>query len=986
MTNTRKLEEHTRHVLRSTESNRRGSDKRFGSKLYGATQKGIALLLVVCFVLLTIASPARGEQGEHLRTETTDVLPNVVKASQSATDVWIVKRVSDEQVPPALPDTIVLSRQMETRVEIVRPQPGTDTTSWLAALREREDVEYVHRNERVGLLAVETQANDPGRDKQAYLRQIRAEQAWEHVKEQTALTIALVDTGVDLDHPDLKDNLVEGVNLVRPGETPEDDNGHGTSVAGVLAATGNNGIGTTGVLWKAKIMPIKALDEKGYGDENRLGEAILTAVSRGAKIVVLSVGLYRYSPYMRDIVQYAESKGVLLVAASGNDGVLLGSKARVKYPAAYPTVLAVSGVRRDGTAEPKSNPGAEIDLAAAWHVYTTAIGGGYKQEEGTSMAAPQVAAAAAMVWAKYPTLKPYQVRERLRQTAKDVAPTGRDQATGNGLLQVDTALTAQIKPDAYEPNDTREASRKLPIGNQIPARLDGGGDTDWYTVQAPFDGMLTIHFQGLTAQGVPMPPVRISHYASDKAQGTTDVKIGNKTIEWPVKKGENRIAIAFADSEKTDIIPYLLTVDFRMAGDAYEPNDTTVTAFKLPPRTQKVTGNFHQTNDRDWYAITFQQSGALKLSIETDTVRIDPALLIQRAGQPETYIDDQGDGESEQSDMIAVTPGTYYIQVHNAASSEAQPVVGNYTLSVDVQTRYEDPNEPNDRMYTATPLAAGVDYLGVAGRAGDQDWFQLRLSDPHLVTLKVADIPVDRALRIDVTDKTQKVLHTLQGRKGDEVLSFSHAFEAGTYYMKLTADQPFDYQYYNLNVTLERLVAGYRDIDGHWAESVIVALKSKGIAGGTGENRFNPDRGITRAEAVAMTMRAFDVKKRPVAVSLSFPDVPRSHWAYTAISEAASGGIVTGLPNGAFGPARLITRAEIAVMLARALGLTPIQDGTKAFADLEVDHWAAPMLARMKKDGLLGGYPGNTVRPDETASRAEFSAMIYRAITAKERG
>jgi len=986
MIKSRKLFNDERQAPHKTESNNRSSGKRVGSVPGGRACKGIAILLIACFVLLTIAPPVTGSPTERLRTETDASMPNVVEVSGSAADVWIVKRVSDEQVPPALPDTIVLSRQTETRVEVVRPHPGTDTNHWLAALRARPDVEYIHRNERVGLLAVESPTNDPGRDKQAYLRQIRAEQAWEHVKEQTALTIALVDTGVDLDHPDLKDNLVEGANLVRPGESPEDDNGHGTSVAGVIAATGNNGIGTTGVLWKAKIMPIKALDEKGYGDENRLGEAILTAISRGAKIVVLSVGLYRYSPYMRDIVQYAESKGVLLVAASGNDGTLLGSKARVKYPAAYPTVLAVSGVKRDGSAEPRSNPGPEIDLAASWHVYTTAIGGGYKQEEGTSMAAPQVAAAAAMVWAKFPTLKPYQVRERLRQTAKDVAPVGRDQASGNGLLQVDTALTAQIKPDAFEPNDTRDASRRLPIGNQVPARLDGGGDTDWYTVQAPFDGTLAIHFQGITAQGVPMPPVRISHYASDRAQGTTDVKIGNKTVEWPVKKGENRIAIAFADSEKTDIIPYLLTAEFRMASDAYEPNDSSVEAFKLPPRTQKVTGSFHQTDDRDWYAITFEQSGALKLSIETDTVRIDPAIMIQRAGQSETYIDEHGDGESEQSEVIAVTPGTYYIRVRNAASSEAQPVVGNYTLAVDVQTRYEDPNEPNDRMYTATPLAEGVDYLGVVGRTGDQDWFQLRLSDPHLVTLTVADIPAARALRIDVTDKTQKVLHTLQGKKGDEALSFSRAFDAGTYYMKITADQPFDYQYYSLRTVLEPLVAGYRDIDGHWAESVIVALKSKGIAGGTGEYRFNPDRGITRAEAVAMTMRAFDAKKRAAAASLSFTDVPRSHWAYDSISEAASGGIVTGLPNGAFGPSRLITRAEIAVMLARALGLTPIRDGTKAFADLEADHWAAPMLARMKKDGLLGGYPGNTVRPDETASRAEFSAMIYRAITAKERG
>jgi hypothetical protein len=968
----------------TTESNSR-SNKRLSHVLRAAAHKGSAWFLIVSFVLLTIAGPVTGARAEFAgsRTESKAASANAVGGSDQAADVWMVKRSANSQASTELPDTVVLSSQPEAQVELVRPRPGVDTGSWLAALRARPDIAYVHPNGRVGLLAAES-PNDPKREQQAYLRQIRAEQAWEHVKEQTSLTIALVDTGVDLDHPDLKDNLVEGINLVQPGESPEDDNGHGTSVAGVMASIGNNGVGTTGILWKAKIMPIKALDENGYGDENRLGEAILAAVSRGAKIVVLSVGLYRYSPYMRDIVQYAENKGVLLVAASGNDGVLLGSKAKVKYPAAYPTVLAVSGVKRDGTPEPRSNPGTEIDLAAAWHVYTTAIGGGYKNEEGTSMAAPQVAAAAAMVWAQYPNLKPYQVRERLRQSAKDVAPVGRDQATGNGLLQIDAALTSKIKVDAFEPNDTREVSRRLPIGNQVPAQLDGGGDKDWYRVQAPADGVLSIHFQGLTSAGVPMPPVRVSHYEGDRAQGTADVKIGNKTIEWPVIKGENRIEIQLADPDKDTIVPYLLTADFRMASDEYEANDNAAEAFTLAPRTQKVTGSFHQVNDRDWFAVRFTQRGALKLSLETDTVRIDPALMIQRAGQSETYVDEHGDGETESSSVIAVTPGTYYFRVHNAASSEAEPVVGQYTLSIDVQTRYEDPNEPNDRAYTATPLINGTEYIGVAGKEGDQDWFQLRIQERHLVTLKLTDIPAERTMRLDVADKTQKVLFTLQGKKGDTSLMDSRAFAPGTYYVKVTADQPFDHQYYSMRADMERLIAGYRDIDGHWAESVIASLEARGVAGGTGEYRFDPDRGITRAEATAMTMRAFEA--RTIAFKRTFPDVTQKHWAYDPIMNAAASGIVTGLPDGTFGPGRLITRAEIAVMLARALGLTPLRDGSKAFADLDVEHWAAPMLARMKKDGIIGGYPGNTVRPDETASRAEFSAMIFRAIASQERG
>ena len=145
---------------------------------------------------------------------------------------------------------------------------------------------------------------------------------------------------------------MSGVNLITPGNSPQDDHGHGTRVAGVVAAIGNNGKGVTGLSWKTKLMPIKAIEEDGQGNEDKLGQGILYAVDHGAKIVMLSVGLHRYSPFLEEVSEYAEKNGVLLVAAVGNEGK------NVKYPAAFPSVLAVGSVGTNNTVMLESNYGS----------------------------------------------------------------------------------------------------------------------------------------------------------------------------------------------------------------------------------------------------------------------------------------------------------------------------------------------------------------------------------------------------------------------------------------------------------------------------------------------------------------------------------------------------------------------------------------------------------------------------------------------------
>ncbi|WP_274654264.1 S8 family serine peptidase [Paenibacillus humicola] len=894
---------------------------------------------------------------------------------------WLVKWRGASKAGP-LAGTRVLRRLAlpDGAVDVVRPGPQeTDTAAWLSRLRKTPGVEYVQPNSRVAVLAAPA-ANDPALPKQRYLDQIGAKEAWATVNGQTQLTIALVDTGVDLDHPDLKDNLVAGTNLVEPGTPPNDDNGHGTEVAGVLAAAGNNKAGVAGILWRAKIMPVKALDAEGFGDEERLGEAILYAVKNGAKIVVLSVGLYRYSAYLADIADYAESKGVLLVAACGNDGESLGAKADVKYPAAYPTVLAVGGATPGDKPEPRSNKGPELDLVAPWTVYTTAVGGGYKTDEGTSMSAPQAAAAAALVWAVHPGYKPYQVRALLRQSAQDIGSPGFDEASGYGLLRIDRAVKQALKPDGFEPDDTRSAGKLFPLGSEIAAQLTGGADTDWFRLNAPFDGVLSLKFQGLVPGNDSMPPVQLSLYSDGQASGVPKtVKLSSGTVEWHVKKGRNDLQLRFYDRQVKTVMPVLLTSSFTMAADPYENNDKPYEAYSLSPVSQTVTGNFSKKGDEDWFAVRFVNGGTVQLTVTTDTARIDPAITIQHAGTPQEDIDSGGEGETEVSPMISVTPGTYYFEVRNAASANAEPVIGEYHFKLDYRTKYTDPNEPNNRAYEATDLNPGSVYSGVIGTKDDSDWYQFRVTEKSGVTVKVSGIPQGIAMKAELLDKTGKPVAAFQSSPGSGEIAGEQLLDAGVYYAKLTSDAPFDKMMYRLRIGLEPLVAGFLDIGGHWAEAPIAELAGRGIVSGGGSYRFNPDRGITRAEASAMLVKAFEPEADG---TVRFSDVSPGHWGYRAITRAVQARYMAGYPDGSFRPDQGLTREEMANLLARALGLSLGRPAASPYRDVPAARWSAPAIALLKEKGIAGGYPNSLFLPGQDASRAEFASALLRALNA----
>lgn len=296
-----------------------------------------------------------------------------------------------------------------------------------------------------------TTVNDPLLNQQWGLAKVGAEQVWA-ISRGAGVTVAVIDSGSG-PHPDLDANLLTGINLFgganEQGAADVDNQGHGSHVAGIIAAVANNAIGVAGVAPEARILPLRVLGPDGRGRSGDVVNAIRMAADMGARVINLSLGGEQESAALNDAIVYASDKGSLVVAAAGNDG----PTAAPKWPAAFDQTIAVSFVDQQNQPGAKSQVGAYIDIAAPGvGILSTALGD-YGFSTGSSMAAAYVSGAAALLFAAQPSLTVGQVRDILLQSATDIASPGRDDQTGHGLLNLVGAFAqlAILFPDATKP-------------------------------------------------------------------------------------------------------------------------------------------------------------------------------------------------------------------------------------------------------------------------------------------------------------------------------------------------------------------------------------------------------------------------------------------------------------------------------------------------------------------------------------------------------
>lgn len=239
------------------------------------------------------------------------------------------------------------------------------------------------------------QTNDPQftNGNQWALRKIQAPQAWNLNKGDANIRVAVLDSGIDGSHPELNAKVVMGYDFVENDATPQDANGHGTHVAGIIAAETNNMTGVASLGWNTTLMIGRVLDANGNGSHAAIANAIYWATDNGAKVINLSLGGSTGSQTLSDAVHYAATHDVVIVASAGNNG-----NTAANYPAYYGSTIAVAATDPSDRRASYSTYGLWVDMAAPGSQILSTLPGGYGYASGTSMAAPMVSAAAALVW------------------------------------------------------------------------------------------------------------------------------------------------------------------------------------------------------------------------------------------------------------------------------------------------------------------------------------------------------------------------------------------------------------------------------------------------------------------------------------------------------------------------------------------------------------------------------------------------------------
>ena len=386
------------------------------------------------------------------------------------------------------------TEQVETLSEAISIFSSAFNSAFGIGESEESCIEYIEPNY---IVTADQIPNDPYFSEQWGLAKIDASRAWD-INTESDEIIAIIDTGVDYTHPDLKDNMwinsdeipnngidddgngyiddVYGYDFVNNDGAPLDDNSHGTHIAGIIAAVGNNAIGTVGVNWSAKIMALKFLDSKESGNIAHAIKSIEYATRMDAKIMNNSWGGNWgngvQSQALYDAIQAAQKAGNLVIATAGNNSLSIDKDIQY-YPSGYDldNIISVAATNKEDELAHFSNYGKNsVDLGApGLDIYSTFLDDSYDYKSGTSMAAPYVTGVAALLWAANPSWTYKRVKKQILSSV-DKLPSLKDRTVSGGRLNAYRALTDEVPFSVFP--DFSQIIDSLPSGDQPNNQLD----------------------------------------------------------------------------------------------------------------------------------------------------------------------------------------------------------------------------------------------------------------------------------------------------------------------------------------------------------------------------------------------------------------------------------------------------------------------------------------------------------------------------------
>lgn len=353
----------------------------------------------------------------------------IVKYKESTSD-------SQEEKIEKQTDTTTKEEIVKIDTEILTVPNDKNSHKMVSEFRadSADKIDYVELDQ---IMEPEITPNDPGYAQQWALSKIQAPGAWDINQGSSEITIAILDTGISADHPDLKNKLTTGWNVVDNNADLTDLHGHGTLMAGIAAAQTNNLIGMSGVAINSKIMMVRICNNaEGWAYSSSIAKGIIYAADHGAKVISISFGGSSPSVTIQNAINYAYAKGVFITASAGNNG-----DTNLNYPAANLNVVSVGATSSNDQKASWSNYGSWIDLTSPGvSIYSTNHDNSYSFVSGTSPATPHVAGVAALLLSINNNLTPTQIESYLTQYSDDLGAAGKDDIFGFGRLNANKPL------------------------------------------------------------------------------------------------------------------------------------------------------------------------------------------------------------------------------------------------------------------------------------------------------------------------------------------------------------------------------------------------------------------------------------------------------------------------------------------------------------------------------------------------------------------